>query len=54
MGELDIIAQISEMKLIDYKNTLAILGLIEILQEKGIVESLELAKKVQELDELEK
>ena len=34
MGKIDILAELSDMKIIDYKNTLAIVSLIEILTEK--------------------
>ena len=30
MGEIDILAQLSDMKIIDYKNTLAIVCLINL------------------------
>lgn len=52
MGKIDLIAYISEMKLIDYKNMLAMTSLIEILIEKGIINQHELSKKTKELDTL--
>jgi len=51
MGDnIDIIATISDMKMIDYKNTLALVSLIEVLIEKGIIGKNEVALKAQELD----
>lgn len=40
MGDIDIYAQLSDMKMIDYKNTLAIVSLIEVLKEKGIIDEI--------------
>ena len=50
MGEIDILAQLSDMKIIDYKNTLAIVCLIEILTEKGIIDVNDVALKAKTLD----
>ena len=33
-GEIDVFAELSDMKMVDYKNTLAIVSLIEVLTEK--------------------
>jgi hypothetical protein len=52
MGNIDIYAQISDMKVIDYKNTLALVSLIEVLIEKGIIERNDVALKAQEIDNL--
>ncbi|HAZ38046.1 MAG TPA: hypothetical protein DDX02_06400 [Clostridiaceae bacterium] len=50
MSEIDILYQISNLKEIDYKNTLAITGIIEILIEKNIITRSEFIKKINELD----
>ncbi len=50
MGEIDVLAELSDMKLIDYKNTLALVSLIEVLMEKGVIESNEIAVKAKNLD----
>jgi len=52
MGEIDIFAQLSDMKIIDYKNTLAIVSLIEVLKEKGIIGENDVSFKAKELDTL--
>lgn len=52
MGEIDIFAELSDMKIIDYKNTLAIVSLIEILTEKGIIDSNDVAIKAKALDNI--
>lgn len=51
MNKLDIISQIADLKEIDYKNTLALTGIIELLIEKGVLERHELAEKVQYLED---
>jgi hypothetical protein len=50
MGEIDILAQLSDMKMVDYKNTLAIVSLIEVLTEKGVIENNDIAIKAKALD----
>lgn len=50
MGKIDILAAISDMKMIDYKNTLALASLIEVLKEKGIIGKNDVALKAQELE----
>lgn len=52
LGKLDLISCISEMKMIDYKNMLAMTSLIELLIEKGIIDKQELSEKTKELDSL--
>ncbi len=52
MGNIDIYAQMSDMKVIDYKNTLALVSLIEVLIEKGVIERNDVALKAQEIDNL--
>jgi hypothetical protein len=50
MNKLDVIGQIADLKEIDYKNTLAITSVIEILIEKGIIDRYEIAEKAQFLE----
>ncbi|MDD4568572.1 MAG: hypothetical protein PHE70_00375 [Tepidanaerobacteraceae bacterium] len=50
MGEIDICAQLSDMKMVDYKNTLAIVSLIEVLTEKGVIGNNDVAIKAKTLD----
>lgn len=52
MSDVDILYQISNLKEIDYKNTLALTSLIEILIEKGIITRKELICKSKELDSI--
>lgn len=50
MGTIDIFAQLSDMKIVDYKNTLAIVSLIEVLTEKGIIGRNDIALKAKDLE----
>ncbi|MDF2572918.1 MAG: hypothetical protein K0R55_4522 [Sporomusa sp.] len=50
MNFLDIAGQLSDLKDVDYKNTLAIAVLIELLIEKGLFTRQEFAQKAQELE----
>ncbi len=50
MNKAQIIAQIGDLKEIDYKNTLAIASIIELLVDKGIIEHHEIARKARHLD----
>lgn len=50
MSEVDILYQISNLKEIDYKNTLVLTSLVELLIEKGIITRNELVFKAKELD----
>ncbi|MTI70112.1 MAG: hypothetical protein FH751_07675 [Firmicutes bacterium] len=52
MNELDILAQIGDLKEIDYRNTLAIASLIEVLVEKGLITRHDIARKSKELDSM--
>lgn len=45
-------AQIADLKEVDYRNTLAVAVLIELLVEKGILTREELAEKAGALDRL--
>jgi hypothetical protein len=50
MNKLDVLAQIGDMKEIEYRNTLAITSIIELLLEKGIVSREDISRKAEELD----
>lgn len=50
MRDIDIISQIADLKDIDYRNTLAVATLIELLIEKGLFTKQEFARKARELD----
>lgn len=52
MTNLDIVSQISNLKNIDYKNTLAISTLIELLIEKDVFTKKEFSNMAQFLDKL--
>jgi hypothetical protein len=52
MNNIDVIAQLGDMKEIDYRNTLAIASLIELLIDKGILSRHELARKASLLDKM--
>jgi len=51
MTKLDMIGQIADLKEIDYKNTLAITSIIELLIEKGILDKYEVAEKARFLED---
>ncbi|MDF2548118.1 MAG: hypothetical protein K0R93_3016 [Anaerosolibacter sp.] len=50
MCDIDIYAQLGDLKEVDYRNTLAIATLIEILHEKGLITRREFSQKAQQLD----
>ncbi|WP_352420900.1 hypothetical protein [Proteiniborus sp.] len=50
MNNIDIIAHLSDMKDIDYRNTLAIASIIEVLIEKGIIKRNDIAIKARQLE----
>ena len=50
MTKLEIFGQIADLKEIDYKNTLAIASMIEVLIDKGIIKRNDIAKKAYELE----
>lgn len=52
MNDIDIVAQLSDMKDTDYRNTLAIASIIEVLIEKGIIDRNDIAKKAKQLDSM--
>lgn len=52
MTKLDVVGQIADLKEIDYKNTLAIASIIELLIEKGIISRNDIAKKALQLESM--
>jgi len=50
MNDLNLVGQIADLKENNYKNTLVISALIEVLIEKGVFSRKELIKKIEELD----
>jgi len=52
LNRLDIIGQLADLKEIDYKNTLAITCIIELLIEKGLINRYEIAEKAEFLENL--
>lgn len=52
MKELDILAQLGDMKEVDYRNTLTLASIIEILVDKGIIDRKDIAIKARELDSM--
>lgn len=51
MNNLEIVGQIADLKDTDYKNTLALSVLIELLIEKGVFTRQEFARKARELEQ---
>lgn len=52
MTNLEIVGQIAELKEIDYKNTLAIASIIELLIDKGIINRNDIALKALQLEKM--
>ena len=52
MSEVDILYQISNLKEIDYKNTLVLTSLVELLIEKGLITRKELICKTKDMDSI--
>lgn len=52
MNKLEIISQLGDIKEVEYRNTLAITSIIELLLERNIISKEDIAKKAKELDEL--
>lgn len=52
MCDIDIYAQIGDLKEVDYRNTLAIATMIEILLSKGLIDRMEFAQMAQKLDNM--
>ncbi|OEF97347.1 hypothetical protein [Desulfuribacillus alkaliarsenatis] len=46
----EIYGQLADLKEVDYKNTLVITAIIELLVEKGIINRSDIIEKAQELD----
>ncbi|WP_134702343.1 hypothetical protein [Ammoniphilus sp. YIM 78166] len=49
-NEVEVIAQIADLKEVDYKNTLVITALVELLVEKGVLSRQEILSKAQQLE----
>ncbi|MCL4425588.1 MAG: hypothetical protein M1299_01585 [Firmicutes bacterium] len=49
---INIYAQIADLKEIDYRNTLTIVALLELLEEKGFISRNQLAERMGVLDQL--
>lgn len=52
MSEVDILYQIANLKEIDYKNTLVLTSIVELLIEKNIITRSEILNKARELDNI--
>ena len=52
MNKLDVLAQIGDIKEIEYRNTLALTSVIELLLEKNIISREDISKKAEELDKM--
>ncbi|OEH86565.1 hypothetical protein BHU72_12985 [Desulfuribacillus stibiiarsenatis] len=50
MSLLQIFGQIADLKEVDYKNTLVLTALVEILAEKGLITRSEIIERAQALD----
>ncbi|MGO1369219.1 MAG: hypothetical protein ACTHVE_04095 [Senegalia sp. (in: firmicutes)] len=50
MNKIDLYSKLSDLKKVDYNNTLAIASIIEILVDKGIVNRNDIFKKSRILD----
>ncbi|ASS73614.1 hypothetical protein CIG75_00560 [Tumebacillus algifaecis] len=48
--EVDLIAQLADLKEVDYKNTLVLTALVELLVEKGILDRQQVIQKARQLD----
>ncbi|MGZ4031991.1 MAG: hypothetical protein ACXVDJ_06740 [Tumebacillaceae bacterium] len=49
-AEVDLIAQLADLKEVDYKNTLVLTALVELLVVKGILDRKEVIQKARQLD----
>jgi hypothetical protein len=49
-SEVDLFAQLADLKEVDYKNTLVITAVVELLVEKGILERRDVIQKAKQLD----
>ncbi|MGG0793270.1 hypothetical protein ABE137_04585 [Brevibacillus laterosporus] len=50
LEQLDILAKLSDLRNVDYHNTLVLHAIIELLTEKGLLNHEEVTAKVQQLD----
>lgn len=50
INSIEMVGQIADLKEVDYKNTLAVATLIELLIEKGIITRGEFSQKARELE----
>lgn len=50
LTEVDLVSQIADLKEVDYKNTLLITALVELLEEKGVLSRNDVVNKAQGLD----
>ncbi|RKD22899.1 hypothetical protein BEP19_11730 [Ammoniphilus oxalaticus] len=50
IDEIDLVAQLSDLKEVDYNNTLVISALVELLVENGIVSRKAVLQKTKELE----
>lgn len=51
MSEVNMMASLADLKEVDYKNTLLLTSLIEILLEKNFMSQKDLDEKIKELDQ---
>ncbi|MCX7571826.1 hypothetical protein OS242_17925 [Tumebacillus sp. DT12] len=49
-GGVDVVAQLADLKEVDYKNTLVVTALVELLVEKGLLTRQEVIQKARQLD----
>lgn len=49
--KINLYAQLSDLKEVDYRNALGLTALIELLIEKGVISQSELANKAKALDQ---
>lgn len=52
MNNIEYLLDLAEIKDTEYKNTLALISLIDLLVEKGIITRKEIAKKSKEISKL--
>ena len=52
MNDIDVLAQLGDLKEVDYRNTLAIASLIELLVEKGVLTIDDISNKSKMLDSM--
>ncbi|TCO71024.1 hypothetical protein [Marinisporobacter balticus] len=52
MHDIDLYAQLGDLKEVDYRNTLAIATILEILITKGFIDRREFSQMAQHLDDM--